>query len=302
VTRVESAPFLRIDPTAIDARPWVDVATGRPVPATGMDGWDASVDLDLERHLRGDVRACRAGAGLGDAARIVCSATWHCPATTVRGFGSRIEMTTDSQDLVLSLHVPGRELAGSLDVRTLILLLEGDTDDPPLSARVPGSVLWEDSHRVPLEGQGSRFPMEWLDFGSAGWLPAGAGWYLEWSADEPSAPALGSIRLYLNESHAAIRAAVSARPPDPEQQVIRETMQFDVARMLVLGALRADPEAWDTAGEEPGTVATVVNRLIRVVFPTETLPGLRNRYAVAPDRLEVRMQDGLRLFRDLAPL
>lgn len=97
-----------------------------------------------------------------------------------------------------------------------------------------------------------------------------------------------------------MRAAVTARLPDAQQLVIREAVQFDVARSLIIGALRSDVESWDAAAADEGSVAAVVNRLIGVVFPTETLDGLRGRLAATPQRLEVRMQDGLRLFREVA--
>jgi hypothetical protein len=174
---------------------------------------------------------------------------------------------------------------------------QGDTNG--LAATIPGSVLWDDVTLLPLEGVGSRFPMEWLDFGGSGWLPNGAGWYLEWSPDEPDAPALGAIRLYLNQNHEAVRAAVTASAPEPHERAIREVIQYDVARGLILGALAADPTAWDEAAKEPGSIASVVNRLLSVVFPAETLIGLRTRRIATPQRLEVKMQDGLRLFRDL---
>jgi hypothetical protein len=141
--------------------------------------------------------------------------------------------------------------------------------------------------------------MEWLDFGAAGWLPEGAGWYLDWNHDEPEAPALGAVRLYLNESHEVVRAAVTASPPEAYHQAIRDAIEFDVARSLIIGALRADPINWDKAASEPGSIASVVNRLLRVAFPAESIEGLRHRLEVTPQRLEVRIQDGLRLFRDL---
>jgi hypothetical protein len=108
------------------------------------------------------------------------------------------------------------------------------------------------------------------------------------------------VRLYLNEGHEIVRAAVTANPPEAYQQVIRDAIEFDVARSLILGALRADPGPWDQAAGESGSIASVVNRLLHVVFPTESLEGLRNRYTATPQQLEVKIQDGLRLFRDLS--
>lgn len=297
MTRVESTPFLRIDPARVRAERWVDSRTGAQLPAAGLDGWDPSVELQLEREMAIDAAAARRDAGLAASDRLTCAATWYCPITTMRGAGSRVEVVGDQATLRLSLTVPGFELAGRVILRTGVVLVAREAGDEPLAALIPGSVLWQDSTVLPVEGAGSRFPMEWLEFGGTGWLPNGAGWYLEWSPDEPEAPALGAIRLYLNESHPSVRAAVMANPPQPHQKVIRDAIQFDVARTLILGALRADPAVWDEAAGDPASVASVVNRLIRVVFPGESIQGLRHREAVTPERLEARMQDGLRLFR-----
>ena len=297
--RIESAPFLRIGSGKVVPGPWMNLRTGLVIPADGLDGWDPSVDLELERQVSIDLDGARAGAGLTDADRLTCAATWHCPVTTLRGAGSRVDVVDSKTTLRVRLTIPGSELAGRVSLRTLVTLGQGGGGNRPLAAIIPGSVLWEETTVLALEGRGSRFPMEWLEFGRNGWLPGGAGWYLEWSPDEPEAPALGAVRLYLNEGHEVVRAAVTANPPEPHQQAIRRAIEFDVARSLILGALRADPAAWDKAAGEPGSIASVVNRLLRVVFPQESLEGLRNRYRTTPQRVEVKIQDGMRLFRDL---
>jgi hypothetical protein len=299
MSRIESAPFLRISSARIVAGAWIDTQTGSPLAMTGVDGWDPSVDLDLTRDLEVDVDGARHDAGLADGDQLTCGATWYCPTTTLRGAGPRFEVSGQTAAARIRLEIPGTEVGGRLTVRTQIVLASSRGNPTSLAATIPGSVLWEDSTFLPLEGTGSRFPMEWLDFSESGWLPDGAGWYLEWSPDEPEAPALGAIRLYLNQNHEAVRAAVTAGAPEPQQQAIREMIQYDVARSLILGALGADPETWDEAASEQGSVASVVNRLLSVVFPTETMDGLRARRVATPQRLEVKLQDGLRLFRDL---
>lgn len=214
--------------------------------------------------------------------------------------GTRVGVTDGSARIQLAVGLPGGELAGRVELRTVIALADGGRGRQPLAALIPGSVIWDDSTTVALEGAGSRFPMEWLDFAAASWLPPGAGWYLDWTHDAPEAPALGAVRLYLNSGHEAVRAAVTSTTPTPEDQVIRDVIEYDVARTLILGALRADPGPWDAAAAQEGSVAAVVRRLIVVVFPTDTMEGLRNRFTAAPQHLEVRFQDGLRLFHDIA--
>ena len=300
MTRVRSVPFLRIDQSRVVAGPWTDMASGAVLPSHGLDGWDPTTDLRFERDLTIDIDGARADAGLTDGEALACAVTWYCPTTTVRGAGTRVQLRDGSTNIRLAVEPSGRELAGRVEVRTLVVLAERGLGRAPLAARIPGSVLWDDSTTVALEGAGSRFPMEWLDFGSTAWLPSGAGWYLDWSPDAPEAPALGAVRLYLNSSHAAVRRAVTANPPTPEDRVVRDVIEFDVARSLILGALRADPGPWDAAAGEQGTVAAVVGRLLRVAFPTETMDGLRNRFTATPERLGVRIQDGLRLFHDIA--
>ncbi|NJD28909.1 MAG: hypothetical protein FIA92_11505 [Chloroflexi bacterium] len=299
MTRVETAPYLRIDPARVEAGPWLDSATALPIPAFGIEGWDPTVDLEVERLISIDLEGARNDAGLDARDELVVAATWHCPATTMRGAGSRLRLAGREMEDRVRLYIPGRELAGRVVLRTVVTLAAKVQDNQPLAAMIPGSVLWVDSTMIALEGRGSRFPMEWLDFGAAGWLPDGAGWYLEWSPEHPEAPALGAVRLYLNEDHPAVRAAVVASPPEVHHRAIRDAIEFDVARSLIVGALRADAASWDEAAGDPGSIAAVVNRLLSVVFPTESLEGLRTRYKATPQRLETRIQDGLRLFREL---
>lgn len=300
MTTVRSAPFLRILPSRVVPGPWTDAASGAALASRGLDGWDPTTDIRLERELTIDLDRARVDAGLTDGEHITCAATWYCPTTTLRGVGTRVELGDGSAQIRLAVALPGSELGGRVELRTIVALADGGLGRRPLAAQIPGSVIWEDSTTVALEGAGSRFPMEWLDFASASWLPSGAGWYLDWTPDAPEAPALGAIRLYLNSGHEAVRRAVIGNPPMPEDQVIRDVIEFDVARSLILGALRTEPGPWDAAVLVDGTVAAVVSRLIGVAFPAETIDGLRNRLRAAPERLEVRIQDGLRLFHDLA--
>lgn len=294
--RVISPPYKTVTSAVVQASPWIDAGTGEPFPEAGLGGWDPTVDLRLRRSMTIHDTTIRREAGLGGTASIACVVAWRSPETTLRGPAWRAGVEGDGT-VVAEIEVPGSMIGDRVELTTQIVLRRGGPGDARLAARTSGSVLWSDVAMLRVAGDGGRFPMEWLDFAAAGWLPEGAAWYLEWSPDQPEMPAMGSIRLYLNSGHPPLCEALAANPPLAQHRALREALRYDVARQLILGAIGADEETWDAAASDPESTAAAVNRLMRMTFPHESLSSLRLRRSEPLARLEARLQAGLRAYR-----
>jgi len=292
---VLARPHRIAHPDRVDARAWTLGDRGEPIPEGPIPGWDPSVDLTFNRNIRLDPASIRNDCDLPPTAPISVAVVWFCPATSLRS-GSYVPINGES-DLSLAALVPGSNLGHRLVLRTQVLLAGNASPVSALGPRLPGSVLWEDEIWVTLEGRGARFPMEWLEFGISGWLPPDAGWYLDWSPEEPDLPSMGSVRLLLNANHQSIREAVSAIEPDEAQSLIRESIEFDVARTLVGGALDAEGFWPPGTNFAEGTVGASLAVLFAALYPNDSFESLRDRWRMDPQRVIVRLQAAFRLYR-----
>jgi hypothetical protein len=95
----------------------------------------------------------------------------------------------------------------------------------------------DDATTIILEGDGSRFPTQALSFADAG-LPSDAPWHLSLAYDEPEDAFAGAVQLFLNTDHKRI-ADMIGPDGDPDSVAdIQGHLSFDVARQLILSAVR----------------------------------------------------------------
>jgi len=261
--------------------------------------WDPGMPLNLLRRLKVDVDGVRADCQLSPLDRLRLSVVWQSPGTTLRGRGDCLELRDNSAavEVELKLQVDGAVLADRIRVETQLVLGNMGTGESPLAPRLPGSVLWRDETSVQLEGSASRFPVQWVDFRDAGWLPANAGWYLDWDQDDLERPLLGGVRLYINSAHDVVRRAAGATHPLPTERPIRDAMRWDVGRTLILGALTNDEFVSDPGRYAEGSIGSAICSLIGANFPGESLESLRNRLRSDPFQFDCYLQDRLGLYR-----
>lgn len=291
---VRVRPHLGARPDRVEVGPWIPDGSGVPVTDQPLVGWDPSVDLRLTRSVRVDAAGIRRDCALPETVPLSLAIAWACSATSLRGATARAV----TSDLVgeAAIELVGAELSDQVLVRTQVVLSSRTEGLSPIAPMLAGSILWEDEQIVVLEGRSARFPMEWLDFPASGWLPAGAGWFLDWSPEEPEMPAMGAMRLYINSGHESLHEALVAGNPTPAELVVREAIEFDVTRTLVTRALASD-EFWRNNGEsELGSAGEAVSALIGALFPNDTLEGLRAKWRADPQRIELQLQAATGLF------
>lgn len=295
--KIDALPYLVADTNDVVAEEWLLGEEGheRPIPGI-LREWDSLTNLSVSRHVRIDVHGLLARCGLPAAAEIMLVISWLSPGTTLKERGASALLTTASGTMATTLRmsIPAPKLAGGLLLLTRLVLKRPGKNASPLAARMPGSILWEDTYSTKLEGIGARFPMEFADFTDQG-FPPGAGWRLYWRHDF-NAQLMGSLWLLINSKHERLRNVVSGGSTDPQARAIMETIQFSVARDLIVGALRSE-EFLDSDQNFPsGSVGEAVRMLIRRVFGNETTRNLVELYKNEPERFDCQLQDRLHLF------
>jgi hypothetical protein len=285
-------PFLVIPEDNVQCDPWMIQEPLQGTLPTALPEWDSATDLRLERHLRLNVSNIWSACGLATDATIAVLAEWSSEGTSLRGCTTpAVTAYCRQADLQVRVSCSGSEQGQALTLRTRIILhAAGSRAESPLAPRQPGSILWSDSSKVILEGQGSRFPMETVDFQHLPGIPSHAGWHLAWSPLDPHLAISAAARLQINQANQPVLDAVTAVQPDDRQQLVRRVVYWDVARRMITGMLdNQDFRGMEGAYEE-GTLGAAVTTMISLHLPNESIQGLRAVRASNPDLYDTILQ------------
>lgn len=292
-------PYRRANSARLSGGSWEIISTGAPEAAAS-----SSIEIDylstiqVRRQLSVDVEGVRQDCGLPEHAPLLVSASWSSEGTFVKRCLAQIELSGRDvhQRIDLSGEIPGAEVAGTLQIETSIMLARDNAQATPLIAKYAGSVLVRDRHAVYLDETTSRFPVEIVDFSVGFWANSEAGWHLSWNNLDMEAPFLRSVRLFVNTGHIRVVQAVSEEPPSPEAKAIRDAIYFEVARSLILGALRNDEFVSREGNYGDGTCGQAIYTLIQLVFPGDGLDGLKSAAEQRPEQFSSDLQGKLRVF------
>lgn len=297
--RATSAPFLLAPDDTVSGAPWkLVVEDGESAVIDAVPAWDPAMDLWFRRTVIVRPAEIRAACRLPGDARLRLVSLWKT-GSALRDCTCRVDIDGDAVvSTMLEVRAKGSDLSQTITLST-VLTLADSVPSAPLRPFRAGSVLWDDEHQLLLEGGGSRFPMELIPFSRSFGFPPRAAWMLDWQPVDLDLPVLGAMRLYLNQDHEVIARAV-AEPTDPRSQVIMASIQFDVARQLIRGAL-CNPEfvQRDTPYEKE-TVGRAIQRLLKSRFKGQTPAELRNELDADPDRFDAVLQDKVGLFGGLS--
>lgn len=281
-----SLGYLRPDPSRIRSdRPEIRSGNWASTDMSVPD-WHYLTDITVEWNLEVDLEGLAKDCGLTAGARIGAVLGWRSERTNLRASGIVIDAVNGHNTLTALL--PGADLGGAVSVEARVVLLEPDDAAEQLAPRRSGSLLWQDTHRIILEGSGGRFPTTATDFSSAG-LPGGdAGlWYLEISSSDLGASVTQALRLYLNSTNAAICNMLDTPGADSSLQILR-FLRYETARQLLVTVLR-DEEFDDRADYGRGTLGDVLVTLLRIYLPRRDITQLRNDYNMNPVEVDAEL-------------
>ena len=296
--KTSSPPYLRPYPERLQVKEWLVVKNGLPMPLNElMPEWDVAADITLNINVEVDSQGIWEDCQLPSDAVLRLTATWESGGTGLRGCGSYVDFDVrqSSRNLLLEAHIEGSKLAGEVVVGVTLLLATSPTAKERVVPKLPGSLLWRNQRKITLEGTGTRFPVELVDFGkSFTWLPENAAWFLDWDRSDFTRPVLGSLRLYVNSNHKRLKGAVSGT--HEADQTVREAVYFDVARTMIMTALDSDDFLESAEKYIDETVGAAVRRLIQTLFAEDTLREVAQYRQQHPERFECQLQDRLKLF------
>lgn len=293
-------PFVRPAAEVLETSTWqIDDAEGTRALPEVLPDWDPQTDLALRRRVAVEYHQALAACRLPAGTPLLLTVDWHSSAAHLAGSAFR-RIVVEPTELTVQVTLSGADLGGTLVLKTRLVLAD-DVPDPdrtrPFSPRHAGEVLCEETAEVHLEGIASRFPTSVIDFKLRG-FDEDARWAVD-IPDDPSVPAAGGVRLYLNASDTElVTAATRAAAPTSLQRHLLDAMYDDVARQLVEACLRpAWRDALLDAVEEPGSLAESLIILVSNLFQGESLEAIAARRDADPSVFATALQGALRRTR-----
>ncbi len=298
---IQAFPYLRPLPDQINITEWLQLAGGSSEPLSVLlPHWDPGMSPSIRVLLQVDIRGIWSQCQLSvdDTLRLVL--LWNSRGTGLRGRGDFVDLCLDysGEPPSLDLTVDGTLLAETVRFELQLVLAKPGRSQSQLAPRLPGSILWREERLITLEGQGTRFPTELVSFSDTQWLPADAGWFLDWDPDALDERTLGSVRLFLNKDNSFIRNAV-VPGSTIEDKLLRNMILFDIGRTMIISALCNDDFIQNAGAYEEGSVGAAIRHLLHAHFPTESIDGLAQRCQNSPTRFECELQARLGLFREV---
>jgi hypothetical protein len=212
MAKITTWPYRRAEKHRLSGGGWQLRLPSGDVPlAEDLPSWDATADLRMVRKVYLDTSGVWTDCGLPVGTPLCVTACWEASGTKLRGTGTRTVVSTPNErtEVRLGVALKGAEIGGKIRV-SVAVTLGATIEQRPIRAFRAGTLLCEDVIDVQIEGGGSRFPMEEISFQAAGpQFPKGAAWRLDWQQpDDLELPVLGSIRLFLNKDHPAMKGLV----------------------------------------------------------------------------------------------
>lgn len=295
---VESPSFLTPPTDTVMVEPWIIERGGLPEPLPAqLRDWDPNQDIALKRTIQVLSDQAYGTCHLPAGSELAVVVSWRSPGSGQRGnaFVRVIDRSREPQVLIIDARIPGADIAGTVRIATRLILARDIKPVNPLSPHRAGSILWEDETPLVVEGMGSRFPMEVVDFKDIGY-PLRAAWRLYWHRGDLNAQAMGCMCLLLNRRHRRVVAAVTKVVPDPETRAIWSAINAGVAREILCGALADDEFLNHPEQYKEGSAGHVARTLAERAFPGESPKAILERLNANPDLFECSLQAAFSLF------
>lgn len=285
-------PHRRADSLSITAPQWVLTETGALL-GERIDDWVPSSHLDVSALMEINNCAIISSTGLTTEDEVTVLCSWQCTATHMRDYVAMPPMKIGKlpKQVTLRLTIPSGQLDSGILIKASICLHKRSSVNPdPMVASQPGAILWQDHENGRYVSLGAgRFPLALVNFKTTGLGEAASSWRLIVDLQDIDAPFKRVVRLYINSLNGRVVRALSENARGVESSLIRQLLQYDIEKELVMIAVRE--HALLTASQkENGTLAAVLHDLIQRRFPEQTPEALSAKVSIDPKGFETELQ------------
>jgi hypothetical protein len=294
-------PYRTPSDEAVQAGAWLLLRNDKysPVPPL-LSEWDCGTDLSFRREIVLDRFAFADETGLAEnEMRLELIVQWRVSDSLLTGIAYRAALEAGATSVTADFTLRGRELGGTLQLTTAILLSASQSKRDGPVARHVGSILWRSVKRVRLTGDASRLPITKVDFKQQG-LDEFAPWTVQIVGDVET-PAMGAVQLLLNTRRDDVIHLLEGRTEhDDAARAVRSALYVAVGRALLEYAV-LDEDLSEDAEYDDDMLGSVLLGQLRLRFPGRSLGELRALRENEPARFSALVDGRYRLFDLVTP-
>ena len=252
---------------------WDSASSIRARRTVRIDSDLASVELGVpceELHL---ALVVSIGTGAGRLPRLVM-------------LRERLEYDADQPEIQVELAVTGSALSMVIDLVTEVVLARAAATSNELSPAEVGDRIWNDRHKVRLEGQELRFPIEAVDLRGMLGDPTveGAPWFVHWNPGDWTRDFHGAFRLFLNSGSPEIIQSIENEDP-----LVLQAIMADAITQLCEGLLRTSDTEDLLAECDPGTMGSQARSWLELAWPGRDLAFARSVLDTKPNEFRAAL-------------
>ncbi|MCI4013009.1 hypothetical protein [Brevibacterium sp. ZH18] len=233
----------------------VDVSGGIELecPAIIPD-WSYFHPISVSLTVRVDHDRLFRTAGIATDSVVALSLSWSTRKVGRSGVGSVVPIISD--EATAKVSIPQGHVGGRLVLDARIILLESGTGNEPFAPVEIGSILWEDSCEVQLEGDAPRLPVVMIPIGQPPFSGnPNARWHISINHEDLTLPVDVVVRINLNEANPAIAGLLDG-DSSGQSKVLLSSLMLDLHRELVRCAL-LDVDEFGVVPREVATADTL---------------------------------------------
>lgn len=283
MSSIQALPYLTLTDNQITAKEWYPV-NHEGIPSqmdsadSGVPEWSYDDLLRLGREIRINADECFETIGLGgEQAELKVTVLLEAGQPGIRhSIFSKTLTNGEVLDEFLIVETPGSYVSENVKLTTVITLNSAPQSAEPFIPKFSGSRLWEDKHVIPLEGQGSRFPMRTCSFKTLVRVPDNADWFLEWSPELADHAFAGTVLLYINTDNEKFSSLVTEG-----DEAVLASLRSDIAIEMCTGMLANKDFREGLEVYEPGSIGAVCVSWLNMAYHGRSRENL---YQILQDR------------------
>ena len=172
---------------------------------------------------------------------------WHSPygqdGTFLHGLAKKIKYTTDIYsdgiEIAEEFVIEGYKVAGAVELACAIVLdsCPNESSSYSVYATEPGTILYEESTIITIEGTQALFPVIATDFHNLEGIAPDSLYFLKRKYSQLDSNFTSSYKLYFNSAHPLFNVVNSDNENDETAQYLLKLIMYDVYRCIVEDAL-----------------------------------------------------------------
>lgn len=263
---------------------------GTKVPKDGIiKQWKKNADLELtlELYLNNTaIKEC-----IEKDVKVAIYIFWHSlnnmGGTSLHDIAYKTPYDKTTKNLtddfeISNIFIPGEKIAGSIEISIAFAIEKSKVHHTKsIYATELGSILFEQSIILHLEGNQALFPVKAVDFHNIEGMASGALYYLQKKYADLGSNFNASYKLYFNTSHPLFKKINSENENDMTTSYLLKMIMYDIYKNIVVDALDSENGLIEIKmnNQDLFTLEAVYSRIISDVlslyFPEKNLDDLK---------------------------